>query len=65
MIPFPGPNCFSRERDKEKAPSTTEVETMDRAGALPHSCVCACVLLCIDLKIKTSLCLLFCSFTVV
>lgn len=40
MIPFPGPNCFSRERDKEKAPSTTEVETMDRAGALPHSCVC-------------------------
>lgn len=40
MIPFPGPNVFSRERDKETAPSKTEVETMARAGAPSHSCVC-------------------------
>jgi len=31
MIPFPGPNCFSGERDKETDPSKAEVETMARA----------------------------------
>lgn len=49
MIPFPGPNCFSRERDQETAPSKTEVETMARAGALSHRCMCACVWLVIFL----------------
>lgn len=44
MIPFPRPICSSRERDKETAPSKTEVETMARAGAFSCSCmfVCAC-----------------------
>lgn len=39
MIPFPGPNYFSREGDKAAAPSKTEMETMARAGALSRSCM--------------------------
>lgn len=46
MIPFPGPNGFSREGDKETAPSKTEMETMARAEALSHSCVFVCVSVC-------------------
>lgn len=36
MIPFPRSKCSSGERDKEKGPSKTEVETMAKGV-----CVCA------------------------
>lgn len=37
-----------RERDKETAPSKTEVETMARAGALSRSCIYLCMYVCVS-----------------
>lgn len=43
MIPFPGLNFFSRERDKEIARSKAEVETIARVSVHSHYSVCVCV----------------------
>lgn len=37
------------ERDKERTPSKTEVETIVSVGALCHSCLCVFETMCVDI----------------